>query len=106
MSDLSIQFDSSSNNWQFVDSSGATTNFSATTQTQPFDARALSSRAANFDIAISGCSATATVMVAVPGPSVPITWVPSAGTDTIVAVIATCSAASQTGYVRVKRSSG
>ncbi|MFV8749538.1 hypothetical protein ACNOYE_03180 [Nannocystaceae bacterium ST9] len=105
MSDLSIQFDPRSDAWQFIDDSGATTDFSATSETQPFVANELPSRAANFDVAIMGCSQTASVMVAVLGPSVPITWVPSTGSRT-VAVIATCGTTRQSGYVKVKRSGG
>jgi hypothetical protein len=106
MSDLTIQFNQTTNNWQFVDGSGATTNFTAATDAQPFIANSLSSRDTNFDIAVSGCSQTPTVLVAVLGPSVPITWVPSDGSYTMVGVIATCGAVKQTGYVKVKRSSG
>ena len=106
MSDLSIQFDQSTNNWQFVDASGGTTNFSAATDAQPFVAKSLSSRAQNFDIAVSGCSQTPTVKLAVLGPSVPITWVPSDGSSITIAVIATCGAVTQSGYVKVKRSDG
>jgi hypothetical protein len=106
MSDLTIQFDSSTNNWQFVGDDGSTTDFGAATDSQPFVAKALSSRAANFDIAVSGCSQTPIVKLAVVGPSVPITWVPDDGSDIKVAVIATCGATTQSGYVKVKRSGG
>lgn len=103
MSDLSIHFDTNNDAWQFVDARGNTTNFSATSELQPFAAKDLSSRAANFDIAITGCTG-ASVEVVLSGPSVPLTWVASSGTDTLFAVRATCGTTSQSGYVKVKRS--
>jgi hypothetical protein len=106
MSDLSIRFNESTNDWQFVDAGGKTTNFSAATHTSPFVANSLPSRANNFDIAVSGCSQTATVKVALHGPSVPLTWVPSDGSDVLIDVIATCGTVTQSGYVKVKRSGG
>jgi hypothetical protein len=106
MSDLSIRFDQTTNNWQFVADNGAATNFTAATDAQPFVAKSLSSRASNFDVAVSGCTQTPTVKLAVLGPSIPITWVPSDGSEITVAVIATCGAIKQSGYVKVKKSSG